>query len=60
MGSNQDTAVEIMYFSGKYYGYSKDSCPHDTQANTSVWDVLNGKGFLRTRKDSTLVIHCEG
>ena len=59
MGVDQDDPLEIMYYSGDNEPYSKHKCPHDARANTSVWVVLNERGWL-SPKDPTLGINCQG
>ena len=59
MGVDQGDPSEIMYYSGDNEPYSKHKCPHDARANTSVWVVLNERGWF-SPKDPTLAINCEG
>ena len=59
MGVDQSNPMEIMYYSGNNNPYAKHKCPHDARANTSVWVVLDERGWLKP-KDPTLAINCEG
>ena len=59
MGADQESPMEIMYYSEDNKPHSKHKCPHDARSNTSVWKVLVGGSWL-TEDDPTLAIHCEG